>query len=310
MTDADVGGVPGTASSARPRVHAFVISWSGYADKAAAIATALEAEVGQLTVIHSEPGVVNRHRPGKWVVVPDSHFYGMKFRRSLELFAGDVMLQIQADADCADWRLVVEKTKLAFASVPRLGVWAPDVSFTPLPLWLVSLADDPTGLRHVALVDGVVWALSADVCGRLRQFDYTTNNVGWGIDWAAAAFAHATGRPVMVDPSLAVSHPMTRGYSTDAAEPQMERFLTGLLPTEQAMRGLIQAKLAPKRSDRPLRDGVRQIGRDLRHRARIIVDGLRGRVPQPTRPVPAPELYEAEETASDAESTRSKPLSA
>ena len=37
------------------RVHAFVISWSGYSDAAMAIARALGDHVEELTVIHSDP---------------------------------------------------------------------------------------------------------------------------------------------------------------------------------------------------------------------------------------------------------------
>lgn len=271
------------------RIHAFVISWSGWDAVAAAIARELATHVDVLTVIHSDPSGNAPPESEGWEIVPDSHFYGLKFRRSLDLFAGDVMLQVQADTVCADWPGLVAAARHAFVTHPAVGVWSPDVNFTPMPTRLTTLAATEGPLRHVAIIDGIVWALSAAVCARLTAFDYTRNNVGWGIDWAASAFAHASGREVLVDTSITVEHPMSRGYATESALDQLEVFLEGLDDHERAMRALIRGFLAPRRSDHPVRDLIVGYARDRRHRLRLLVDRVTGREPPPARPVPSPE---------------------
>ena len=157
-----------------------------------------------------------------------------------------------------------------------------------MPAYLTGLGAAAGSLRHVAIIDGIVWALSADVCNRLRTFDYRVNNVGWGVDWAAATFALATGREVLVDISVHVEHPMSRGYDTSDAEAQMDVFLTHLDDREQAMRTLIAGYLAPRRSERPVRDLLRSQVRDLRHRLRLLADRVKGQATPPVREIPAP----------------------
>jgi hypothetical protein len=272
------------------RIHAFVISWSGRDAAAAAIAQELAPHVEILTVIHSDSSGSPPLKTQGWEIVPDTHFYGMKFRRSLDLFSGDVMLQVQADTVCTDWAGLVAAARHTFAARPCVGVWSPDVNFTPMPARLTTLASAEGPLRHVAIIDGIVWALSAAVCGRLAAFDYTRNNVGWGIDWAAATFAHASGHEVLVDTSITVAHPMSRGYATENALDQLEEFLEELDDHERAMRAMIQGFLAPRRSDHPVRDLIAAYARDRRHRLRLWVDRVAGREPPPVRPVPSPEL--------------------
>lgn len=272
------------------RIHAFVISWSGWDAAAAAISREIGPHVDVLTVIHSDPSGTAPPASREWEIVPNSHFYGLKFRRSLDLLAGDVMLQVQADTVCADWPGLVAAARRAFLTRPGIGVWSPDVNFTPMPTRLTTLAAADGPLRHVAIVDGIVWALSAAVCARLSAFDYARNNVGWGIDWAASAFAHATGREVLVDTSITVEHPMSRGYATENALDQLEEFLEELDDHERAMRAMIQGFLAPRRSDQPVRDLIAARARDRRHRLRLWVDRVAGREPPPARPVPSPEM--------------------
>lgn len=282
--------MPRTHESDHLRIHAFVISWTGWDAAAARIADGLRPHVEQLTVIHSDGTGRAPTAPHEWDIVPDSHFYGMKFRRSLDLFTDDVMLQVQADAQSADWGLLVAAARRGFETRPSLGVWAPDVSFTPLPTRLTRLATAAGTLEHVAIIDGIVWALSRRVCTRLRAFDYSRNNIGWGIDWAAACYSHATGLEVIVDTAVTVEHPMSRGYATESALDQMGVFLGDLTDHEDAMRGLIRGYLAPRRGDHPIRDAVIRAARDGRHRLRELVDRVAGRTAIPGRPVPPPEL--------------------
>ncbi|MBD8078941.1 hypothetical protein [Cellulosimicrobium arenosum] len=252
-------------------IDAFIIAWTGRGESARTVATAIEPVVRSLTVVYSNQDDERWDGPGEWVAVPDDWFYGPKFaetlRRQLERDDPGVMLQVQADATCEDWPALVTRCAETFGSRERLAVWAPDVSFTPLPLRVTHLADAGQHLHHVALVDGIVWALSADAVVRLARHDYGINNVGWGIDWAAACYARATGREVLLDSTVHVTHPASRGYRTDDAEKQMETFLDQLDDDEQAARELVGGFLAPRRSARPVRDGLREA---LKHRVHVL----------------------------------------
>lgn len=279
---------PNPTATGVKRVHAFVISWAGHGDAAIAIARALGDHVDELTVIHSDPTGLAPPGTLGWEIVPDSHFYGMKFKRSLELFTGDVMLQVQADTNCDDWPALVAAARRAFTTRENVAVWGPDVNFTPMPEFLTGLGTADGSLHHVAIIDGIVWAISAEVCDRLGTFDYRLNNIGWGIDWAAATFALASGREVLVDVSVRVEHPMSRGYDTSRAEAQMDIFLGNLDDREQAMRALIAGYLAPRRSEAPLRDLLTLHARDIRHRLRLLLDRVKGEAIPPVREVPVP----------------------
>jgi len=207
-----------------PRIHAFVISWSGQAENASAIEASVAGEVERLTVIHSDE---HDEAPlgARWRRVPNDWFYGRKFRQSLADFDGEVMLQITADAACADWPRLVRRCREGYRAIDRLGLWAPKVDHT---YWTL----DRTGVGRlgdseicfVTMVDSIVWALSADVLERLRGLDYEVNNLGWGIERLAALHCHVTGRLVALDEGVEVRHPPGTGYSAEEATAQYQVF--------------------------------------------------------------------------------------
>ncbi|MFM7000441.1 MAG: glycosyltransferase [Limnohabitans sp.] len=215
-------------------VHAFVISWEGHEEHARHIATQLVGKVDFLTVIYSNATAQSWTGPGQWHQVPNDWYYGKKFREALRLNQGDIHLQIQADADSPDWAQVVSSCKTAFDSVADLGVWAADADFTPWHTNRVALARHSNSrLAFVAQTDGVVWAMSHQVRERLKSMDFERNNLGWGIDWAAIAFAYANHLTVVRDTDVLVRHPKGTGYSGAQAKVQMDAFLKQLTSQEQ-----------------------------------------------------------------------------
>ena len=55
-------------------IHAFIICWTGMEDNARHIASAIEHEVEQLTVIYSNQSGTIEAGAGHWVQVPDEWF--------------------------------------------------------------------------------------------------------------------------------------------------------------------------------------------------------------------------------------------
>jgi hypothetical protein len=172
-------------------------------------------------------------------------FYGGMFRESLALNRGEVMLHLHADARTPDWTRVVRRCREAYLQVPTLGIWVPDVDYTPYPLEEVRIGPtDFPDLHLVAMTDSIVWSVAASVAARLRQLDLRHNSLGWGIDRAAIAHCVSRGLLVLRDTGVHVSHPAGTGYRREEAEQQMLRFLTQLAPAEQVALELVASHVA------------------------------------------------------------------
>ena len=232
-------------------LHAVIISWAGMRDRAAAIAQALDGRVARLDVIYSNHDAVAENGPGQWHGVPQDWYFGAKFRKSLDLHAGSdlPLLQINADADCEDWAQMAARASEAFASVPDLGVWGPEIDETPWPSWLVApeRSGDPGRLFPVTQTDGVVWALAPAVLGRMARLDYAQNNLGWGIDWVAMRLADLEGLSVQRDPAVQIRHPLSRGYDSGEAERSMQVFLAQLPESDRVWIARLHSTLTDRR---------------------------------------------------------------
>jgi len=229
-------------------IHAVIVSWEGMHEQAAAIARALEGHVDRLTVIYSNTAGEPETGAGNWQRVPQEWFFGLKFARALAIHPpGSVMLQINADASSDAWPHLVRRLEWAFATHPDIGVWAPDIDWTPWPTELVAEGIHlGGGLESVSQTDGIVWAMAPVVLDRLRRLDYHANNLGWGIDWAAIAFAKVNGLHVVRDTAVLVQHPEGRGYSYTEAAQNLKVFVGQLTPDEQNWFGATYALLRRK----------------------------------------------------------------
>ncbi|WP_425102283.1 glycosyltransferase [Tropicibacter sp. S64] len=210
-------------------IHAVIISWDGQHEKALEIARRLDGAVDRLSVIYSNTAGTSEDGPGTWVQVPQSWFFGRKFRAALDLVdPGEIQLQVQADVSYDDWPGLVADCAAAFDH-PGVGVWAPDLTWTPYPTHEVAEGPfDGTPLTRVAQTDGVVWALAPRVAEQMRSLDYTRNNLGWGIDWVAISYARQGGQHAVRDTKHRVTHPESRGYHGGEAAQHMKTFLAQL----------------------------------------------------------------------------------
>lgn len=216
-------------------LHAVIISWEGYGEKARDIAQALEGSVDRLTVIYSNKANRPETGPGTWVQVPQSWYYGAKFRAALDMIGADeIMLQVHADAHSEDWAALALRCAACFDARDDLGIWTPDITWTPWPSEVVGRGViSGTTLLRVAQTDGIVWALHPALYPALRALDYSGNNLGWGIDWVALYDSMQKRRLVVRDLSQAVSHPRSRGYHNAEAAQHMKNFLGQLPASDQ-----------------------------------------------------------------------------
>ena len=231
------------------RIHAFIISWNGMQQKAAHIATCLAGAVDHLTVIYSNASGCAESGAGEWVMVDNDHYYGRKFATSLKLMRGDINLQIQADAESDDWPALIADCRAAFSSIADLGVWAPEIDWTPFPTQYTRIAVAGGG-RYVfsANTDGIVWAMSPEVSERMNRLEYEHNNLGWGIEWTAIVYSYTHAKLVITDRNCSVRHIKGSGYSRDLAATQMAEFFKQLTPAERVMQNLLNGYITMRRA--------------------------------------------------------------
>lgn len=214
-------------------VHVFIISWKGMRDRANQIASAVRDFADEVTVIYSNENDFTETGEGCWIRVPNDWFYGKKFEECLRRHTSGVMFQIQADAFSENWGRVIEKCREAYSKQPDIGVWAPNVDFNAWVTERVAIRQiDSSGVVAVANTDGVVWSISESVVGRLRELNYSVNNLGWGVEWAAIAYAMANNLLVLRDLSLTIFHPKGSGYGREVAGVQMDEFFSQLTAQE------------------------------------------------------------------------------
>lgn len=229
-------------------IHAAIISWQGkYADSRH-IAECIHPHVDRLTVIYSNPEEAPESGCGNWIQVNNSVFFGGKFLSALQQGKEDIFLLIHADAGCQDWPGLIQRCR-SVHQLDNIGVWAPSVNHTP---WLdshVELHRDPsTQLAFVAQTDGIVFSVSRAVADRLLRLDYSQNNLGWGIDWAAICHSYTQNLQVVRDHSILLHHPQGSGYMADEARAQMGQFIAQLTLSEQLMYLLLNSYIGTRAS--------------------------------------------------------------
>lgn len=223
------------------KVHVFVIAWPGVQEQAKCIAAQVQGHADSLTVIYSSADGSEWSGAGDWRQVSNEWFFGWKFQQALQWFRGDVLLVLHADAHHPNWAEVVSRCRQRFETIEALGVWAPECDNTFWPLDQVAIARwKESECFMVSQTDCIVCAFSAKVVHRLNQLKLDDNNLGWGIDWAAIAYAYSHHQLVLMDTSLKIAHALGTGYAKDQALQQMTSFLRQLTPQEQVVLQLLQ----------------------------------------------------------------------
>ena len=202
-------------------------------EKAEALAATLLPLADFVTVIYSNPEEAEEEGTGEWIKVPNEYFFGRKFREALKRNKGDIFLNIQADASSSEWEKIFQKCREAYAQIPRLGVWQPNLDWTWWTTDRVRLGNLTPELAVVAQTDGITFAVNQEVVSRLLELDYDRNNLGWGVEWAAIVYAYSHNLLVLRDTSVKVLHPKGSGYDHTEARKQQDAFLDQLSPQEK-----------------------------------------------------------------------------
>jgi hypothetical protein len=229
------------------RIVPFIFNWRGQFENARRTEEALAAELGQVIVINSDD---HCSQPG-WINVGDESYFTAQFLHAMDMFDGDVLLHVQADASYLHWRRLIDDA-LRHLEHYRWGVYAPHVDFTN---WNPGFADvdqvrfrDPQ-LRLVACTDCTCWFIHRDIVDQMRALRplFAAGRLGMGIDMTACALSYLDRRPVLRDYSHVVDHPRSRGYDTTEARAELASFLA----RAPSPLGLVLGQILRRRNDLP-----------------------------------------------------------
>ena len=202
-------------------------------EAASAIAADVSGQASNVVVVYSNREGSWEDGTGRWVSVSQEDYFGRKFGRLLqEVPSGHALLLIQADAECTDWAGLFRRFEHLISHRSDIGLWTPVIDNTPFPFDQMATSPDQDGLWEVAQTDGIVLGIAPRCVDRLKRLDFTSNNFGWGVDWAAIGFCQANGLKVIGDSTRRIHHPEGSGYNHDDALGQMTCFLQQLSEAE------------------------------------------------------------------------------
>lgn len=192
------------------KIQNFIFCWNSYVPEALSMDREL-SRIGKTTVVNS----CTSFDYGRWINIDDGYF-SEQWNTLLSNIDDDTdfVFHIQADAKCPDFEKLFSLFREAAGSC-NIGVYAPDVDFTPCVY-------DPEKLYHLSKMlcrvpntDCTCWFIRASLLreGRRPLFNINTNKYGWGVDWYYIARSHLENLEVIRDYGIQIRHPRGRNYN-------------------------------------------------------------------------------------------------
>ncbi len=233
-----------------PRVHAILYSWPAVHENAFAIAKALSGHVARVSVVACSDTCRWIHDPSIEVFQLDnSAYFGRQFEKTIEVFDGDVLLQIAADTTTESLAASggpVHPSAIAPWTTSASGPPTSTAPPGPNERVLLYQTGDP-GLIGIVQTDCIVWAMRRDIVDFLRTMDFSLTPLGWGIDWAAIAHAHANNLRVLRDFTVKLHHRIGgSGYDRMEADRQRNEFLSRLPEDDKIQLFLLYAVVSAR----------------------------------------------------------------
>jgi hypothetical protein len=203
--------------------------------KAAELETQL-TKLGDITVINSDERLAAAYP--HWVTLNADAYFSEQWNKALELFAGDALFHIQADAFSSDLAQMFSK----YSSVRekhRIGVFEPHIDHTDQQYNVSGLRCLEPNMFEIPFTDSTCWFVHGDIVRHFSPIDLTVNRYGWGIDVMAAACCRLAGLRCVRDYTFTVTHPRGTGYEAENARKQMHRyFATAPLPVQMTIQDI------------------------------------------------------------------------
>jgi hypothetical protein len=218
------------------KLQVFIISWKDQHDNALFIANSILNACEKVSIVYSDPDdhlAIYQKFSGNLIKRNNQGFFSDKFHACLNNFSGDVLLIIHADCESNSWPNLISNCINTFKNIPQVGLWSPLIEWTAFDLSKTEVSQiRNSNLSIVIQTDTIVTAFSKQIVNRMMKFKYNQNIYGWGIGWAANAYALANGRLSIVDRSIKIKHPKESGYQAFEASKQRNLFLNQCTPQE------------------------------------------------------------------------------
>ncbi|MCH9022081.1 MAG: hypothetical protein IID32_04890, partial [Planctomycetes bacterium] len=211
-----------------PKIVPFIFNWKHQFENTKRTERQLQQIFSDVLVINSDPDYTSDN----WVDLGDEAYFTQQFFKAIDLFDGDILFHLQADANYHNWETVFSDA-LHYLDKYNWGVFAPNIDFTGWNSQRVdvksSFFSEPE-LRLVSCTDCTCWFIHRDI---IRQFVkhkllFSENKFGWGIDLTIAALSYFDRRPVIRDYSHTIVHPRGRGYDNIAASVEFRLLKEGI----------------------------------------------------------------------------------
>jgi len=210
------------------KIQTFIFNWRNQYENTI-------HKINQFKEMGTTPIIINsddNNKKSDWHNIGESSYFTAQFLKALELFDGDFLFHIQADASYDKWQKLIDDA-LKYYEKYEWGIYAPNVDYT----WYdasrtdvnrLSLPD--TNLKMVANTDCTCWFLSKDLINLVKEskVDFTPYKMGWSFDIIFSGVAYLNKLPVIRDYNHTVQHPRGTNYNTRQAEIEMYQLFSTL----------------------------------------------------------------------------------
>lgn len=152
-------------------------------------------------------------------------YYSGQWNEALRLLKPDtdVMFITNADVKIDLHRLLPRMNNFYIKHDKKVGIYSPNVRWTPWTYnpWLLEDIED--GIKNVVATDSVTWSLSTDLARKIGSIDLNINRFGWGIEILAAWYSYLEGRYVVRDYKIRCEHPRHTAYDRNQADSQWRK---------------------------------------------------------------------------------------
>jgi hypothetical protein len=198
-------------------IQPFIFNWKGQYEKTLVKEDALQKIFDRVIVINSD----DTQEEERWVNIGDDCYYTDQFMKAIELFDGDVLFHIQADASYDKLKELVNDAQKYFEDY-EWGIYAPNVDYT----WytsentdIQSIESNHDNIKMVANTDCTCWFIHKDIIKEFvnRKIDMSDQKMGWGVDLCLSSLSFISNRAVIRDYNHTIDHPPGTNYSKDQA---------------------------------------------------------------------------------------------
>jgi len=211
------------------KIQTFIFNWRNQYAKT-------KQKIEQLTSIGIEPIIINsddEHKEDGWHNIGEDSYFTAQYLKAMELFDGDVLFHIQADASYDDWSSMYKAAEV-YIDKYDCGIYAPNVDYTfydssrvDLPMFKFG---DNENLKMVSNPDCTCWFVHKDIINEAKQrkINFAPFQMGWSFDIVFTALSFINKRPVIRDYQFTVEHPPGTNYNKVQAEKEMHEFYSTL----------------------------------------------------------------------------------